>query len=47
MDASKISFQLYSSGVYYEPACSQTNLNHGIENTYQLNKKKSLNCRII
>jgi len=28
MDASAQSFQFYSSGVYYEPACSSTNLDH-------------------
>lgn len=26
IDASHTSFQLYTSGVYYEPACSSTNL---------------------
>jgi len=29
LDASHSSFQLYSHGVYYEPACSPTNLDHG------------------
>ncbi|EFA78592.1 cysteine proteinase 3 [Heterostelium album PN500] len=30
IDASHSSFQLYKSGVYYEPACSSYNLDHGV-----------------
>ncbi|KAI3388621.1 hypothetical protein SNEBB_010255 [Seison nebaliae] len=29
IDASNLSFQLYDSGIYYEPHCSSTSVNHG------------------
>jgi cathepsin L len=30
IDASNWSFQMYASGIYYEPECSSVNLDHGV-----------------